>query len=118
MRRMSSQGLQVSSKSGGPQGIHVLTLQGTLTVVSAPSLQEAVAASSGRALVIDMTGVSHIDSMAVGGLVRAYVSCQKAGRKLALAGLNRRVLNVLNITGVEPLFDTYASAAEAESALA
>ncbi|HUO33491.1 MAG TPA: STAS domain-containing protein [Candidatus Acidoferrum sp.] len=118
MRPMNGQGLQVLSKSGGRDGVHILTLQGTLSVLSAPSLHEAVNACSGRALVIDMTGVSHIDSMAVGGLVRAYVSCQKSGRKLALVGLNRRVLNILSITGVEPLFEMYASAAEAENALA
>lgn len=118
MRHMNDQGLQVSVKNSAREGIHILTLRGVLTVVSAPNLHEAVTRSASRVLVIDMTEVSHIDSMAVGALVRAYVSCQKRCRNLALVGLNRRVLNVLNITGVEPLFETYPSVEEAENALA
>lgn len=55
--------------------------------------------------------------MAVGALVRAYVSCSKSGRKLAFVGLNHRVRNVLQIVGVDPLFDTYPTISEAESAL-
>ena len=55
--------------------------------------------------------------MAIGALVRAYVFCNKSGRKLMLVGMNHRVRNVLHLTGVDSLFDTYASIAEAESAL-
>ena len=50
-------------------------------------------------LIIDLTDTPSLDSMAVGTLVRAYVSCQKAGRKLVLVGLNYRVKNILQITG-------------------
>jgi anti-anti-sigma factor len=53
--------------------------------------------------------------MAVGTLVRTFVSCHKSGRKLALVGLNHRVRNVLQITGIDPLFDIYATVAEAEA---
>lgn len=55
--------------------------------------------------------------MAIGALVRAYVACNKAGRKLALVGLNHRVANVLRLTGVDSLFATYSDVAEAESVL-
>jgi len=57
-------------------------------------------------------------AMAVGALVRAFVSCHKSGRKLALVGLNHRVHNVLHLTGIAPLFDTYATVSEAEAGLA
>lgn len=117
MRAMNDRGLQVMGRAGTREGLHILSLQGALTAASMPSLQEAVAKTECRGLVIDMSGVSHVDSTAIGGLVRTYVSCQKGGRKLALAGTNRRVLNVLSITGVEPLFEIYATVAEAEAAL-
>jgi anti-anti-sigma factor len=55
--------------------------------------------------------------MAVGALVRAFVSCHKTGRKLALVGLNHRVHNVLHLTGIAPLFDTYDSISAAEAGL-
>jgi anti-anti-sigma regulatory factor len=34
-----------------------------------------------------------------------------------LVGLNYRVKNILQITGVDPLFETYASITEAQAAL-
>jgi anti-anti-sigma factor len=55
--------------------------------------------------------------MAVGTLVRAFVSCHKVGRKLVLVGLNYRVKNILQITGVDPLFEIYANISEAQGAL-
>jgi anti-anti-sigma regulatory factor len=36
---------------------------------------------------------------------------------LALVGLNHRVHNVLHLTGIAPLFDTYDSVSEAEAGL-
>jgi len=64
-----------------------------------------------------LSEVPSLDSMAVGALVRVFVSRQKAGRKLAFVGMNHRVRNVLRITGVDPLFDTYTAVAEAEAGL-
>ena len=115
---MEDRGLQVMARTGSREGLHILSLQGTLTAGSMPSLHEAIAKADCRGLIIDMSGVTHVDSSAIGGLVRTYVSCQKGGRKLALAGTNRRIINVLSITGVEPLFEIYATVDEAEKSLA
>ena len=68
-------------------------------------------------LIVDLTEVPMMDSVAIGALVRAFVTCHKSGRKLALVGMNHRVDNVLRLTGIAPLFDTYATVAEAEQAL-
>ena len=101
----------------GRAGQNVLTVTGAITTTSAPAFQEAVAAANAPHLIIDMTAVPSIDSMAIGALVRVFVSCNKSGRKLALVGLNHRVQNTLRITGVEALFDTYATLPEAEAGL-
>jgi anti-anti-sigma factor len=79
--------------------------------------QEAVANATASCLILDLTNVPSLDSMAVGALVRAFVSCNKSGRKLALVGLNHRVRNVLQLTGIDPLFETYATVADAERSL-
>jgi anti-sigma B factor antagonist len=68
-------------------------------------------------LILDLSGVPYLDSMGVGALVHACVSCRRSGRHLALAGLNSRVATVLKITGVEPVFDIFPSAADAEASL-
>lgn len=118
MRGMNNPPFRVTGQAGSRDGLHILHVSGALTSATAAEFHSAVVAVTAPRLVIDMSEVSHIDSMAIGGLVRAYVACQKSGRKLALAGLNHRVKNVLNLTGVEPLFDTYATIGEAEAALA
>ncbi|MFY9753878.1 MAG: STAS domain-containing protein [Candidatus Acidiferrales bacterium] len=117
MPRMDTTGFQVSRQAGTSAGVHVLKVRGALTSASAPAFQAAVEAVTEARLVIDMTEVPHVDSMAIGGLVRAYVACQKTKKRLAFVGMNHRVKNVLALTGVEELFDAYATVGEAEAAI-
>jgi anti-sigma B factor antagonist len=117
MPRMSTGSFQIAGRAGANAGVHILSVKGAITHATSSALQEAVSAASARGLIIDLTEVPSVDSMAVGALVRVYVSCTKGGRKLAFVGLNNRVRNVLQIVGVDPLFDIYQTFAEAESAL-
>jgi anti-sigma B factor antagonist len=109
---------RVESHPGHTDGLSILSIRGAITTKSAEAFHEAFAASTAPKLVIDLTEVPSVDSLAVGTLVRAFIACHKSGRKLALVGLNHRIRNVLNITGVEPLFDIYATLPEAEASLA
>jgi anti-anti-sigma factor len=95
----------------------VLSVKGMITAGSAGAFQDAILASNAPALILDLSEVASIDSMAIGALVRAFVACNRTKRKLALVGLNHRVKNVLQLTGVDALFDTYATVAEAERGL-
>ena len=114
---MPPQAFDVSGFAGANAGVHILRVTGAITHSTASVFQEAVCAVASPSLIVDLSAVPSVDSMAVGALVRAYVSCNKARRRLALVGLNHRVVNVLRITGVDSLFDAYPSIPEAESAL-
>ncbi|HEX4003118.1 MAG TPA: STAS domain-containing protein [Candidatus Acidoferrales bacterium] len=114
---MSAGPFQIAGRAGTKPSVHILSVKGAISHASAPALQEAVGIVTTSALIIDLSDVPSVDSMAVGALVRVYVSCSKAGRKLAFVGLNHRIRNVLQIVGVDPLFETYATIPEAESAL-
>ncbi len=114
---MSGQKFQVASRSGTSEDIQILDLDGAITFSQAAMFQEAVAKARAPYLILDLTDVPSLDSTAVGALVRAFVTCNKSGRKLALVGLSHRVRNVLQITGVDPLFDAYATVADAEQSL-
>jgi anti-sigma B factor antagonist len=107
----------VVAQPGTRSDLSILQLHGAITTKSADRFHEAFAASTAPKVIIDLTEVPSVDSMAIGTLVRAFVACHKSGRKLALVGLNHRIKNVLNITGVEPLFDTYSTVSEAEASL-
>ena len=99
-------------------GCRYWQLKGAFTSGASGVFVDAVAAADAPRLILDLTDVPMVDSMAVGALVRAFVSCHKTGRKLALVGLNHRVHNVLQLTGIAPLFDTYDSVSAAEAGLA
>jgi anti-sigma B factor antagonist len=107
----------VVTKRGSREGLHILALKGPFTSASSPTFIEAVVAVAAPRLIVDLSEVPMLDSMAIGALVRAFVSCHKSGRKLALVGMNHRVQNVLHLTGIAPLFDSYETVEQAEEAL-
>jgi anti-sigma B factor antagonist len=117
MSLMSSDTFQVAARAGAKAGVYILSVRGAITHATSPALQEAAGAAAAPCLIIDLSHVPSVDSMAIAGLVRVFVSCHKSARRLALVGLNHRVRNVLQLTGVDSLFDTYPTVPEAESAL-
>jgi anti-sigma B factor antagonist len=118
MHGVTHETFRVIEQPGTKADQTILTLKGAMTSSSSAAFVAAVAAVASQRLILDMTEVPFVDSMAVGSLVRAFVSCHKSGRKLALVGLGHREQNVLHLTGIGPLFDVYATVPEAEAALA
>lgn len=115
---MLPQPSSVQGQAGTRVGQYILRLSGPITHSTVPAIEEALRRISASSLIIDLTEVPYIDSAAVGSLVQAYVSCQRAGRSLALVGLGHRVKALLQITRIDLLFTTFPTRAEAEEALA
>ena len=82
-----------------------------------PPFLNAVRRESARTVILDFAGVPYLDSSGLGSLVTAYTTCQKAGRRVALTGVNQRVMRVFEITKVEPIFLMFATVSEALEAL-
>lgn len=108
--------LQIEELSGSRDGIRVLRLSGPLTLANVFGFQAKVRADNAHALILDFTAVPLADSAGIGALVGAYVSRQKDGRVLALAGVNQRIHQALEITRVESFFRYFPTVAEAEQA--
>jgi len=115
---MNQEKMNIESGPGKRAGHQVVKVLGPIRHGELEPLQDAVKASSGSALILDLAGVPYIDSSAIGVLVHAYVSCQKSGRKLALVGMTGRVRNVLHLASVDILFTSFESVLEAEETLA
>jgi anti-sigma B factor antagonist len=113
---MASDQLQLDIRSGSEP--RLITLTGVLTISTLFAFQDFAHADKSEALIVDMTGVPYIDSAGLGSLIGAYVTREREARKLALTGVNGRVKMVMTVCGVDQLFQTYASVAEAEKALA
>ena len=69
-------------------------------------------------IVLDLAGVSHIDSVGLGMLVAGYTSAQNQGATLKLANLTKKLRELLNITKLVTIFDTYGSVDDAVKSFA
>ena len=95
----------------------ILSLHGPLTMENVPPFLNAVRRENASTVILDFAGVPYVDSSGLGSLVSAYTSCQKAGRRVALTGVNQRVMKVFEITKVEAIFLMFPSVSEALDAL-
>jgi anti-sigma B factor antagonist len=62
-----------------------------------------------KQIVIDLSGVSYIDSGGLGTLVGLYTSARNMGGEIKLANLTQRVHDQLQITKLITIFDCYNS---------
>ncbi len=76
---------------------------------------ENLIAAKTALVILDFTEISHIDSSAIGSLVRSYTQLKKSGGLLRLAGAKGMLEGALKLTKVDKLienFPTPAAAAE------
>ncbi len=66
-----------------------------------------------RQIVVNLSGVAYIDSSGVGTLAGLFASAKAAGTGLKLAGMGGRVKDVLVITKLGSIFETYDTAEDA-----
>ena len=95
----------------------ILSLRGPLTMENVPPFLNAVRRENASTVILDFSGVPYLDSSGLGSLVSAYTSYQKAGRRVALTGVNQRVMKVFEITKVEAIFLMFPTVSEALDAL-
>lgn len=103
----------------------LVEVSGEVDLHTAPSLRaaldaavaEASEADSG-AVLVDLTGVSFMDSTGLGELVGAYKALDKAGKRLHLTRGPDRVAKLLTLTGLDQVLTVHATLPEALASLA
>jgi len=60
-----------------------------------------------KQVVLDLGGVTYIDSIGLGVLVELLISAQKNGGDIKLANLQPRLIDVLGVTKLMTLFETF-----------
>ena len=114
---VSKENIQVIGRPGSRGGEHILEVKGRLTIATLFGFQDATRKENAPELIIDMTGVPYIDSAGLGELVATYVRAQKASRKLAFAGMNARVMAVIEMSHLSQFLHNYPTVKDAEAAL-
>lgn len=97
--------------------VTILQPKGKITIgVGDVALRDAVheqLQNGARKLLIDMGGVTTIDSSGVGELVSNYTSVNNRGGKLKLLNLPPKVSDILQITQLITVFEVYDDEGEA-----
>jgi anti-sigma B factor antagonist len=91
----------------------VTRLHGKLSLETVHNFIQTLRPEPAAHLVLDMSGVSFLDSAGVGALVSLFVHRRNAGKSFAIAGLTqqgRAVLQVAGLTKLLPNFPTVEAA--------
>ena len=66
-----------------------------------------------KSFIFDLSAVDHVDSAAVGQIVKSYSMLKKSGGTLRLAGASGMVESALKLTQVNKVIEIYSTAQEA-----
>ena|SRR5688500_12080378 len=102
------------------QGCPVLFVKGEIDIYTAPMFKQAVVGlvSDGNTdVVIDLSGVTFMDSSGFGTLLGATRRLRPAGGGLHLAGANTTIQRMLRLTRLDTIMQLYESAEEAVQAV-
>ena len=95
----------------------VLDLAGALVAGKADGIIEAAVRRQVRAgrpiVIVNLGEVPSIDASGLGALVVAYTTLRQAGGVLRLAGVTKRIHDVMVITRLTTVFDTFDSVEQA-----
>jgi len=99
------------------EGVTILDMKGRITVgPEATALREAVAAAVAdnvRQLVLNLAQVDFIDSTGLGAVVMCSTTMRKAGGAVKLLNLNRRNIELLVMTKLATVFETFSDETDA-----
>ena len=107
--------MKASNRSVG--GVEIINLQGKITIGSGDTqLREIIsnAVAEGKTnILLDLSGVTTIDSSGIGELVGSYTTVTNRGGKLKLLHLPAKLNELLHVTQLITVFEVYESEDEA-----
>jgi anti-sigma B factor antagonist len=107
----------MKATSRSVDGVDIISLQGKITIGAGDSqlrdvINEALNSGNNRIL-LDMSGVTTIDSSGIGELVGSYTTVTNRGGKLKLLHLPAKLNELLHVTQLITVFEVYENEDEA-----
>ena len=97
--------------------ITVLDLKGKMTLGEGDELLKdkinSLLSQGKKKLVLNLEGVPYIDSAGLGEIVRTFTTVSRQGGSLKLLNLTKRIEDLLSITKLLTVFETFDTEAEA-----
>jgi anti-sigma B factor antagonist len=113
-------GMEIAERVIGD--VTLLDLKGKMTLGEGDELLKdkvnSLLGEGRKRLVLNLEGVPYIDSAGLGEIVRTYTTVNRQGGNLKLLNLTKRIEDLLSITKLLTVFETYDSEAEAVKSFA
>ena len=107
--------MQIEERASGD--VIIPDLKGKLTIGEGDELLKdkinSLIQQGHRKLLMNLEGVPYVDSAGLGEIVRTYTTVSRQGGSLKLLNLTKRIEDLLAITKLLTVFDTYDSEQEA-----
>jgi anti-sigma B factor antagonist len=107
--------LNIAERQAGD--VTVLDMSGKITIgegsVSLRTAVRRLLEEGKKRILLNLGGVSYIDSSGIGELVSSYTAINKENGQLKLLNLTQKLRDLLTITKLLTVFDVYESEAEA-----
>jgi len=108
--------LSIQMEENGTGTPSVAKLDGKLALETVNDFLRTMRPQASPDLIMDMSGVSFLDSAGVGALVQLFVHRRSQGHKFALAALTPQGLAVMQVAGLLKLIPVFPSVTEAQQA--
>ena len=103
--------MEIESRAVGD--VVILDLKGKMTLGEGDELLKdkvnSLSHQGHRKLILNLSGVPYVDSAGLGEIVRTYTTVSRLGGSLKLLNLTRRIHDLLSITKLLTVFETFES---------
>ena len=107
--------LDVEKTVGSTEDVAVYQLKGKLSLETVTEFLPKIRQEAAKHVVLDMSGVSFLDSAGVGALVSLFVSRRNQGKTFALAALAPQATAVITVAGLQKLLPVSRTVEEASA---
>lgn len=104
--------MDIETTTRGDGSVAVIRLDGRLNMVAAPRMKgavERVVDDGSPRVVVDLSGVSFMDSSGLGALIGALKKARQAHGDLRIVGVNEQVATVLALTNLDRVLRPFES---------
>jgi anti-sigma B factor antagonist len=107
--------MQIAERSAG--NVTVLDISGQITFTQGDLVFKdkihSLVHQGHKNILVNLANVTHVDSAGLGELVSAYTTLSRAGGSMKLVNLTKRLTDLLTITKLLTVFDTFDSEQDA-----
>lgn len=107
--------MQIAERAAGD--VTILDVNGKMTLGEGDEILKdkvnSLALQGRKKIVLNLAAVPYIDSAGLGQIVQTYTTVSRQGGSLKLVGLTKRITDLLSITKLLTVFETYDNEADA-----